>query len=84
MYAWVAERFPEIGRLKVTHRWAGIMGFTKDSLPVIGRLPDMPNVYFASACNGSGMSFGPVAARLTAEYLLEGTRPWLFHVDRLG
>lgn len=84
MQAWVAERFPEIARLKVTHRWAGIMGFTKDALPLIGRLPDMPSVAFAVGFTGSGMSFGPLTARLCAEYVLDGTHPGLFHVDRLG
>jgi glycine/D-amino acid oxidase-like deaminating enzyme len=84
LQSWVAARFPEIARLKVTHRWAGIMGFTRDSLPVVGTLPDLPNVFFVSACNGSGMSFGTVTARLTAEYVLTGVKPWLFHVDRLG
>lgn len=83
LQAWVAERFPEVATLRVTHRWAGIMGFTSDALPIIGRLPDAPNVYFAVGFTGSGMSFGPVTARLAAEYVLSGTHPGLFHVDRL-
>ncbi|MDQ3549822.1 MAG: FAD-binding oxidoreductase, partial [Chloroflexota bacterium] len=58
MQAWVAERFPEIATLAVTHRWAGIMGFTADAMPLIGRLPDMPSVYFAVGFTGSGMSYG--------------------------
>jgi len=84
MQTWVAQRFPEIAKLKVTHRWAGIMGFTADSMPLIGRLPDMLNVYFAVGFTGSGMSYGPLAARLTAEYVLDGAHPGLFHADRLG
>lgn len=82
MQAWVAERFPEIARLQVTHRWAGIMGFTSDALPLIGRLPDAPNVYFAVGFTGSGMSFGPVTARLAAEYVLNGTPPAWFGAER--
>jgi glycine/D-amino acid oxidase-like deaminating enzyme len=84
MEGWVAGRFPEIGKLRVTHRWAGILGYTPDSLPLIGRLPDMRNVYFAVGFNGSGMSYGPLTARLTAEYMLDGAHPGLLHVDRLG
>ncbi|HUG15636.1 MAG TPA: FAD-dependent oxidoreductase [Thermomicrobiales bacterium] len=83
MESWVAARFPEIARLKVTHRWAGIMGFTRDALPLVGRLPDMPNVYFAAGFTGSGMSFGPATARLCAEYVLTSAHPGLFHADRL-
>lgn len=84
MHGWVADRFPEIGKLAITHRWAGIMGFTPDSMPLIGRLPDMPNIYFAVGFNGSGMSYGPLTARMTAEYVLDGTYPGLLHVDRLN
>ena len=83
LQGWVAERFPEIAKLKVTHRWAGIMGFTADALPLIGRLPDLPNIFFAVGFTGSGMSYGPLAARLTAEYVLEGSHPGLFHAERL-
>ena len=60
------------------------MGFTSDALPLIGRLPDLPNVYFAVGFTGSGMSYGPVTARLAAEYMLAGTHPGLFHAERLG
>lgn len=84
MQAWVAERFPEIGKLKVTHRWAGIMGFTQDAMPLVGRLPDVPNVAFAAGFTGSGMSFGPLTARLAVDYVLNGMHPGLFHADRLG
>ncbi len=81
---WVAARFPEVARLKVTHRWAGIMGFTEDGLPLVGTLPDMPRVAFAVGFNGGGMSMGPATARMTAEYILSGAKPDLLHVDRLG
>lgn len=80
---WVAARFPEVASLKITHRWAGIMGFTADSLPLVGRLPDMQNVYFAVGFNGSGMSLGPATARRTAAYVLNDEHPGTFHLDRL-
>lgn len=84
MQSWVAERFPEVAMLAVTHRWSGIMGFTADAMPLIGRLPDMPSIYFAVGFTGSGMSYGPLAARLTADYVLDGAHPGLFHAKRLG
>ncbi len=84
MHAWVAERFPEIAALKVTHRWSGIMGFTADGMPLVGRLPEMSNVAFAVGFTGSGMSYGPLTAHLTADYVLNGTHPGLFAADRLA
>lgn len=80
---WLAARFPELGELQVTHRWSGAMGFTSDGYPLIGQLPDLPAVYFCVGFNGGGMSMGPVAARWTVKYLLEGEHPHQFHADRL-
>ncbi len=83
MHAWVAQRFPELAALKVTHRWAGTMGFTPDGMPLIGRLPDLPNVAFAAGFTGAGMSYGPLCARLCVEHLLEGRPPGIFDATRL-
>jgi gamma-glutamylputrescine oxidase len=80
---WVRERFPEVAQLAITHRWAGTMGFTPDALPIIGRLPDLPNVYFAVGFTGGGMSAGPATARAAVEYMLAGTHPGLLHAERL-
>lgn len=81
--SWVAARFPEVASLPITHRWAGIMGFTDDGLPLVGRLPDMDRVHFAVGFNGGGMSMGPATVRLAAEFMLSGTRPGLLDADRL-
>lgn len=82
MHGWVAERFPELADLKVTHRWAGTMGFTPDSTPLIGRLPDMRNVAFVAGFTGGGMSYGPLCARICVEHLLEGRPLGMFDAAR--
>ncbi len=82
--SWVGARFPEVAKLKITHRWGGTMGFTSDGLPLVGTLPDMDKVFFAVGFNGGGMSMGPATARMTVDYILSGTKPDLLHIDRLG
>ena len=37
-------KLPQVG---IANRWAGIMGFTADSLPLIGRLPGVPQCFIA-------------------------------------
>jgi glycine/D-amino acid oxidase-like deaminating enzyme len=81
--SWVRSRFPSLGVLRVTHRWAGTMGFSRDGLPLIGRLPDMPHVSFVVGFGGSGMSYGPACARLAVEYLLTDAHPGFLHAARL-
>ncbi|HLT17895.1 MAG TPA: FAD-binding oxidoreductase [Thermomicrobiales bacterium] len=81
---WAGEHFPELNDLRVTHRWAGIMGFTPDGLPLVGRLPDLDEVYYCVGFNGGGMSMGPVAARRAVALMTEGASPGVFDGDRLA
>ena len=72
---WAASHFPELANIKVTHRWAGIMGFTEDGLPLVGQLQDLPGVYYCVGFNGGGMSMGPVAAQRAVNLMLDGSSP---------
>ncbi len=47
----------------VTHRWAGIMGFTESRLPMVGPADGMPNVYICAGFNGHGMGFAFISAK---------------------
>ena len=42
----------------ITHRWAGLMGFTEDSLPLVGELADRPGVWVAVGYSGHGNVLG--------------------------
>ena len=59
---------PQVG---ISNRWAGIMGFTADSLPLIGRLPGVPNCFIAGGYTGHGNAFAIHAALLISE-LVQG------------
>ncbi len=52
---------------QVTHRWAGIMGFTPSGLPLTGPVDGMPNVYICAGFNGHGMGFAFMSAKQVAE-----------------
>ncbi|HEY6286961.1 MAG TPA: FAD-binding oxidoreductase [Ktedonobacteraceae bacterium] len=58
-------------QVKIANRWAGIMGFTADSLPLIGQLPGVPNCYIAGGYTGHGNAFAIHAAKLVSE-LVQG------------
>ncbi|GAC1656029.1 MAG: FAD-binding oxidoreductase [Candidatus Dormibacteraceae bacterium] len=64
---------------EVTHRWAGTMGFTPDSLPIVGALPGRPGVHVCGGFNGHGMAFAHICARTLVDHLLGGPPPpiWL-------
>ncbi|MCS6939105.1 MAG: FAD-binding oxidoreductase [Roseiflexus sp.] len=67
--------FPKIGYLEVTRRWAGLMAFTADYVPVADAAPEMPGVWVAGGFCGHGMPFGMRFGQLLAEAALTGATP---------
>jgi glycine/D-amino acid oxidase-like deaminating enzyme len=58
---------PEVG---IAYRWAGIMGFTPDSLPLAGQLPGVPHCYICGGYTGHGNAFAIHAAKLVSDLML--------------
>ena len=63
------ERAPEAA---VTHRWAGIMGFSHDALPYAGRLAD--GVFVNAGFTGHGMAFATATGELVADLVRGASR----------
>lgn len=57
---------------KVTHRWAGTMGFSHDALPYVGRLET--GVFVNAGFTGHGMAFATATGELIAN-LVRGNTP---------
>ncbi|HEX9988446.1 MAG TPA: FAD-dependent oxidoreductase [Chloroflexia bacterium] len=68
----IARYFPEARGARITHRWSGTMGFSADGIPLVGCLPDMPQVYFAVGFTGHGLGFGLATAERLASHMLFG------------
>jgi gamma-glutamylputrescine oxidase len=67
--------FPEARELSITHRWAGLMGFSCDEMPSIGPVPGSVNVYAAAGYHGHGMGLAVAAARAVADMMSSGRSP---------
>ena len=65
----VRERNPEA---KVTHRWAGTMGFSHDALPYVGRLDS--GVFVNAGFTGHGMAFATATGELIADLVRDRKR----------
>jgi gamma-glutamylputrescine oxidase len=76
--------FPQLEGLRVARRWAGLMAFTADYLPVVDAAPDLPGVWFAGGFCGHGMPYGPRIGQLLAEAAMTGTTPAALAPLRLG
>ena len=55
--AYLRARFPDV-EAPVERRWAGIMGFSADGLPLVGRLPGMPRAAMPSASTATAWRWG--------------------------
>jgi gamma-glutamylputrescine oxidase len=63
----------DLPRIGITNRWAGIMGFTGDGLPLIGRLPGVPHCFIAGGYTGHGNAFAIHAAKVVSELVQRKT-----------
>jgi gamma-glutamylputrescine oxidase len=64
--------FPATRGLAITHRWAGIMGFSCDELPNIGPVPGSVNVYAAAGYHGHGLGYAIIAGKAVSDMMLDG------------
>lgn len=81
--AYKATYFPDV-TAPVARRWAGIMGFSVDGLPLAGTLPDKPRVGFAVGFTGHGLSLGAGTAERAVNLLLHGTHAGAVDARRLA
>lgn len=81
--AYLRQYFPEVN-VPIERRWAGIMGFSRDGLPLVGCLPDKPDVGFAVGFTGHGLSFGAAAAERAVDHLLNNAPIGALDAARLG
>jgi glycine/D-amino acid oxidase-like deaminating enzyme len=80
--AFVSRYFPEVD-LNSVDRWSEVMGFTSDGLPLVGKLPNLSEVYFAVGFGGRGLGWAFVAAERLVDAMLHGSDLGLLSAERL-
>ena len=69
------EVLPFLSRLPIERTWAGLMPFSPDGKPIIGRIPLRKNLYVVTGLASSGFGRGPMAGKLLADYIHSGHMP---------
>jgi sarcosine oxidase subunit beta len=69
------EVIPMLSQLSISRTWAGLMPFSLDGKPIIGKIPQLDNLYIVSGLASSGFGRGPMAGKLIADYVHTGHRP---------
>lgn len=55
LHDFVRTHLPQFKDKKVTHRWGGVMGFSRDGQPMVGSLPEDNQVFFCGGYTGHGI-----------------------------
>ncbi len=79
---YLRTKFPDV-RAQVDRRWAGIMGFSVDGLPLIGTIPGSPRIGFAVGFTGHGLAFGAGTAERAVDHLINGAPAGILDSARL-
>ncbi len=69
------EVIPMLSQLSISRTWAGLMPFSLDGKPIIGKIPQLDNLYIVSGLASSGFGRRPMAGKLIADYVHTGHRP---------
>lgn len=68
----IDKYIPKLKNAKVTHKWCGTMGLSFDGQPMVGSLPDAPNVFYLGGYYGHGIGLAFNCAKVLSDALLEG------------
>lgn len=77
--------FPQLAGLQVTQRWAGLMDFSPDRIPIVDRVPGLDKAWFVGGLSGHGMPFGMLFGRYLTQAVESNRAPeelWPFTLKR--
>lgn len=67
-----ADVIPLVASLPIARTWAGLMPFSLDGAPIIGKIPLRDNLFIVSGLASSGFGRGPMAGKLAADFIHSG------------
>lgn len=73
------EIAPDLRNLPVMDSWAGFRPRASDNLPVIGPSEEIAGLFYATGHYRNGILLAPITAKLTADYVIDGSHLPLLH-----
>ncbi len=67
---YLAQYFPASGDISVSNRWSGTMGFSPDSRPILGAVPNVRQAWWVTGFTGHGMSIAFRTGQLIARKMM--------------
>ena len=70
----LAKLYPQLGEIRLEHRWSAVLGRTIHGMPQIGEL--VPGIWLASGFGGHGCNTTAMAGNLIARAVVDGDDRW--------
>jgi glycine/D-amino acid oxidase-like deaminating enzyme len=84
LHSFVTTYLPKLKTAKVTHRWGGVMGFSKDGEPMVGAIPDDPSILFAGGYTGHGIGLAFNTGKTLVDLIMGRSIPNWISAKRLS
>lgn len=68
--------YPQLSRVPVTHDWCGPIDRTPNSLPLMGRLPKHPNIFYGVGWSGNGVAPSVIGGKVLSSLVLDRKDEW--------
>ncbi|HXH69893.1 MAG TPA: glycine oxidase ThiO [Pyrinomonadaceae bacterium] len=66
-----SEISPNLANLEIFDKWAGLRPFASDGSPILGAIPEIENLFIATAHFRYGILLAPLTAKILAEKIVE-------------
>lgn len=84
LHNFVTEHLPQYENCKVSHRWAGVMGFSSDGQPMVGSLPEDNQVFFCGGYTGHGLGLAFHSGKCLVDMIFGREIPKWLSARRFG
>jgi hypothetical protein len=71
----ITDHIPPVRSAKITHRWTGVMGFSVDGQPLVGSLPEDPQIFFVGGFTAHGLGLAFHCAKKTVDCMFDRPIP---------
>ncbi len=76
IFAETGALLPALRELPVRETWAGLRPMTPDGDPIIGRDPDVENLFYATGHGREGILLGPLTGEIVRDLVVDGDTKW--------
>lgn len=84
LHKFVVTHLPQYQGKSISHRWSGVMGFSKDGQPLVGSLPEDNQIFFLGGYTGHGLGLAFHCGKTLVDLIFGRNIPHWLSARRFG